>query len=134
MTYTYQNQERSEKINNKAELLTKRKYLRNNSSNAEIVLWNSLKSSLLGGNKFRRQHSISNFILDFYCPKKRLAIEIDGDLHFTKTAIEYDKYRTKLLNEYRIRVIRFTNDDVYKKINYVKEAILKELADHPVTS
>ncbi len=126
-----ENDEVLEKLNNLNRLKIKRKDLRNNSTPAENKLWIYLSNSKLAGRKFRRQHSIGNFILDFYCPKERLAIELDGDVHFTKSAIEYDIYRTKFINEYRIKVIRFTNDTVLNNIDYVLEDILKNFNNHP---
>ena len=122
--YQYSLNETSQKINNKFSLLPKRKYLRNNSSKAAVFLWNHLKNSQQG-RKFRRQHSVGHFILDFYCATERLGIEIDGDLHFEKSAVEYDIHRTKLLENFRIKIIRFTNQDVYKKMDYVLGEIRK---------
>jgi len=61
-----------------------------------------LKHSNLGGYKFRRQHSVGSYILDFYCPSEKLAVELDGDSHFTDAAIEYDDVRTAYLNALNI--------------------------------
>ena len=72
-----------EKIHNKIELKGKRKFLRNNSASAEAMLWLLLKGKQLEGRKFRRQHSVGNYVLDFYCPSEKLAVELDGEPHFT---------------------------------------------------
>jgi very-short-patch-repair endonuclease len=86
-----------------------------------------LKQSQLGDVKFRRQHSVGRYIVDFYCPSERLAIELDGDSHFTDEAREYDRERTAFLNSLNIRVLRFHNTDVYENLDAVCERILEEL-------
>ncbi|MBU3982046.1 MAG: DUF559 domain-containing protein, partial [Proteobacteria bacterium] len=75
-----------------------RKGLRNNATPAEIKLWGMLQHSNLGGYKFRRQHSVGSYILDFYCPFEKLAIELDGDTHFTDEAIAHDMKRTSMIS------------------------------------
>ena len=79
---------------------------------AEIEFWKAIKGRQLGGIKFRRQHSIEWYILDFYSAGLRVAVEIDGDSHETPEAKMYDHKRTELLESYGIRVIRFTNDEI----------------------
>ena len=86
-----------------------------------------MQHSNLNGYKFRRQHSVGYYILDFYCPSARLAIELDGDSHFTEEAIAYDKERTAFLNALNIRVIRFLNSDVFDNLEEVCNQILTEL-------
>jgi len=114
-------------FHNRPELKFRRKELRNNSTPAEIKLWSMLQHSNLGGNKFRRQHSVGAYILDFYCPSEKLAVELDGDSHFTDEAIEYDRERTAYLNALNIKVLRFLNTDVYDNLNVVGERILEEI-------
>ncbi len=111
------------KIYNRKYLELRRKELRNNSTKAEIILWKYLKGSQLEGRKFRRQQSIGNYIVDFYCPKERLVIELDGEVHFKKDAIEYDKLRTEYLESIFIKVIRFENYEVIYNINKVLKTI-----------
>lgn len=101
-------------------LKQKRQSLRNNSTDAEVLLWERLKGSQLGV-KFRRQHSVDYYIFDFYCPKWRLAIEVDGSSHFSKA--EYDKYRTKYLEAFNIKVIRFWNSEVINNLDWVVNQI-----------
>ena len=84
-----------------------RKDLRNNLTPAEATLWKYLQNSKLDGRKFRRQHSIKNYILDFYCPSEKLGIELDGSSHNGFASDEYDNERTAELNKLRIRIIRF---------------------------
>ncbi|HEX8545618.1 MAG TPA: endonuclease domain-containing protein [Cytophagaceae bacterium] len=113
----------SEQINNKKALLEFRKSLRNNSTSAEVTLWTYLQKRQLEGRKFRRQHSVGNYILDFYCPSERLCVELDGAGHFTEEGMKNDEERTRYLNSFDIRVIRFENQDVFNHINNVLEAI-----------
>lgn len=108
-------------VNNIKSLFYRRKDLRNNSTSEEILLWLRLKNSRLGF-KFRRQHSIGGYIVDFYCPSKKLAIEIDGSEHFTKEGKEYDKIRTKFLEGLNKKVIRFCNVEINTSLD---EAIKK---------
>jgi very-short-patch-repair endonuclease len=111
-------------IHNRPVLKSRRKELRNNSTSAEKLLWSILQHSNLGGYKFRRQHSVGAYILDFYCPSEKLAIELDGASHFTDEAPEYDRRRTAYLNALNIKVLRFLNTDVYGNLNAVCEKIL----------
>ncbi len=116
-------------INNIKKFIYRRKELRNQSTPQEILLWNKLKHSQLGF-KFRRQHSIGSYILDFYCPSKKLAIEIDGSQHFEKESKEYDNIRTDYLHALDIQVLRFTNGEVNTNITGVLERIHAGLQDH----
>ena len=86
---------------------------------AEILLWSILKDKGFGGYKFRRQHSVGNYILDFYCPKKRLAIELDGSQHFTDDGLEYDEARNDFLVSVGIKVVRYSNREVFDNLNGV---------------
>jgi len=104
-----------------------RKELRNSSTAAEAVLWNSLKDSQLLGRKFRRQASIGRFIVDFYCPECRLIVELDGARHFSMTIDEYEQERTKYLEAEGLRVIRFENKELYENLDRVLETIKEAL-------
>ena len=121
-------------IHNRPILKSRRKELRNNSTPAEKLLWSVLQHSNLGGYKFRRQHSVGAYILDFYCPSECLAVELDGDSHFTDEAIEYDRERTAYLNSLGIKVLRFLNTDVYDNLNVVCERILEEIKGENLTN
>lgn len=105
----------------------RRQELRNNSTKAEQLLWKQLKDSRFLNLKFRRQQGIGRYIVDFYCSDCKLAIEIDGDSHFEENAEEYDRIRTEFLNSEGIRVVRFTNTDVYKNMNGVLEKLKIEI-------
>ena len=101
--------------------------LRNKMTEAEKILWEVLKSKKLGGYKFRRQHSILKFILDFYCHTAKLGIEIDGENHNLKDQKFYDDDRTEILKEFGIKIIRFQNVDIIENLEEVKLKILSEL-------
>ncbi|MBU0577217.1 endonuclease domain-containing protein [Patescibacteria group bacterium] len=103
-----------------------RKKLRNNMPPAEIFLWNVLKNKQINGLKFRRQYSIGPFVVDFYCPKLKLAIEADGDSHFSEEAYRYDKKRQTYIERYKIKFLRFTNDEIYEFLDGVVQIITEE--------
>ena len=98
---------------------------------AEVALWKVLRNKQANGHKFRRQYSVDNYILDFYCPSAKLAIEIDGDSHFSEIAIQSDEIRQKAIEARGIRFLRFTNRDVYENMDAVFENILKHLPPLP---
>lgn len=100
-----------------------RKSLRNNATTAEATLWRFLKKSQLVGRKFRRQHSIGNYVVDFYCPAEKLVIELDGESHFHQSSYEYDKGRTEYLQSLNLRILRFENDEVFKTTESVLDKI-----------
>ena len=105
------------------DLVQRRKELRKNGTASEVILWQALKSRKLFGRKFRRQHSIGYFILDFYCPTEKLGIELDGKLHYTENGRFRDKEKTGYLNYYGIRIIRFENQLIHDDLNYVLNTI-----------
>jgi len=101
------------KLNNRSYLKRIRKKLRNNMTPTEARLWILLKEKKLEGRKFRRQFSVANYVIDFYCPKEKLAIELDGAYHFTPYQMAKDKQRDAFLNSIGIRVLRFENKCVW---------------------
>ncbi|MFS4494644.1 endonuclease domain-containing protein [Maribacter sp. 2308TA10-17] len=92
----------------------------------EEILWEELKNKPLGF-KFRRQHPINFFILDFYCHQKRLSIEIDGEYHASIEQQEKDQLKTEYLNSVGIKEIRFKNKKVLDDLEFVLAKIHKEL-------
>lgn len=100
-----------------------RRELRSEATPAERTLWSYLRRSELSGRKFRRQHGAGPYILDFYCPAERLAIELDGYSHTLPDVQEYDKERDAYLETSRIRVLRFRNDEVFSDIQSVLKRI-----------
>mgnify|MGYP000111582110 CR=1 FL=1 len=103
--------------------------LRENMTEAEKVLWEALRAKKLDGLKFRRQHPIGIYILDFYCHAKRLAIELDGGYHENEEQKKFDEARTFHLKEVLIDEIRFKNEEVLtnlpKVLNEIKSKITK---------
>lgn len=113
-------------IHNKKYLKNYRKDLRNNLTSAEAKLWSLLKSKQLEGRKFRRQHSIDNFIIDFYCPKEKLVIELDGQVHYNPVSEGKDYKRDLILKNYGITVLRFENKMIFEQQEIVLNAIKEE--------
>ncbi len=101
--------------------------LRNNLTEAENILWQELRNRKLDGFKFRRQHQIDIFIVDFYCHKKKLVIELDGGIHNVEDIEEYDIARSEELKIFGIKVIRFNNEEVYQNLDSVLINIKQEL-------
>ncbi len=114
-------------LHNVKKLYTRRKELRNNATKQESLLWENLKHSKLGV-KFRRQHSIGFYIADFYCPSRKLIIEIDGSSHNSDEQKLYDKDRTEFLLVTGTHVIRFTNNQIDTDIGTVLETITNILS------
>lgn len=114
-------------IYNNTKLKFLRKNLRNNPTPAESALWEQLRAGRLNGTRWRRQYSIGNYILDFYCPKARLCIELDGEMHFTAQGDTADFDRTEYLNSLGITVIRFENCEIWKDPDKVLIAIKQAL-------
>ncbi len=101
----------------------KRRALRANMTPAEVALWKMLKNKQLMGRRFRRQHSIGFYIVDFYCAEERLIIELDGEVHKYKS--DYDCERTQYLEALNYKVIRFENRLVFE----TQEAVLNAICD-----
>ncbi len=97
--------------------------LRRNTTVAEKILWEHLRDRKLEGEKFRRQHPLKKFVVDFYCYKLRLGIELDGEQHSVPTQVFYDNDRTEILEGYTIRILRFTNQEVIETIDIVLSKI-----------
>jgi very-short-patch-repair endonuclease len=95
--------------------------LRKSMTSSESLLWDKLKGKQLLGLRFRRQHLIDMFIVDFYCHTAKLVIEIDGEIHMDQ--IEYDDGREADIEKYNIKIIRFTNEEVNNNIEVVTQKI-----------
>ena len=111
---------------NKKNLKDLRKELRRNMTSAEAFLWNELKDNKIEGRKFRRQHSINNFIVDFYCASEQLILELDGEVHLNPTAEEKDRRRDRILEGMGLKVLRFENKMVFENL----ESVLREIRDN----
>lgn len=112
------------KVHNQQRSTPSRRTLRQNLSEPEQRLWYHLRDKRLQGSKWRRQQSFGKYVVDFYCAQVRLAVEIDGDSHFTDEAEVYDNKRTAYLNTNGIQVLRYTNHDVMHNI----ERVLTDIA------
>jgi len=88
-----------------------RRKLRKNMTAAEVALWLMIKNKQLNNERFLRQYSVGRYIVDFYCPKHKLAVELDGEVHLYQE--EYDAKRTEYLNTLGITVLRFENFEVF---------------------
>lgn len=127
-----------EKINNLPYLKTFRKNLRSNLTPAEATFWKVVQNKQFEGRKFRRQHSVGSYILDFYCPSEKLAVELDGEVHFNEIAREYDYERKLFLENYGIKVLRFENKLVFEDLEWVLSVIKNNFGwskttPHPTT-
>ncbi len=100
-----------------------RREMRSSLTPAEAALWRILKDSGLDGRKFRRQHSVGGYILDFYCPAEKLAVELDGQPHFSDTGRVHDRTRRLYLEDKGIRVIRIENKYVFEDPEWVIDLI-----------
>ena len=117
------------RIYNRKEEYNKRKILRHNMTRAENLLWYQLKGKKINGFKFRRQYSVGKYVIDFYCPKLKLAIEIDGVTHTSDEEVEYDIHRQKEIESFGIRFLRFTNLEIYECLFDVLDRIKKKTQD-----
>jgi very-short-patch-repair endonuclease len=107
--------------------------LRKNLTLAEYLLWKKLSDKEIFNVKFRKQHPVSIFIVDFYCHECKLVIEVDGDYHNDEDQKEYDCDRTSDLNNLGLKVIRFTNFEIINEIDQVIKTILRNItADTPL--
>ena len=110
-------------LNNLPKFKTFRRKLRSKLTPAEARLWSLIQNSQIEGRKFRRQHSFDGYILDFYCPKEKLGIELDGEVHLNEKAAQYD-YERKLFMEYfGIKILRFENKYVFDATEWVLDTI-----------
>jgi cobalamin-dependent methionine synthase I/methionine synthase I (cobalamin-dependent)/very-short-patch-repair endonuclease len=112
-----------------AQILAHARELRQNATDAEKLMWAILRNRAFHDAKFRRQHPVSGFILDFYCHEAKLAIELDGSQHNEDEQIKYDEERTRILNEQGIHVIRFWNSDIFGKTKDILDEIWNELEE-----
>ncbi len=104
--------------------------LRNQSTRTEIKLWKCLKGKKFYGYDFHRQKPIDNYIVDFFCPELKLAIELDGYTHGFEKVFEKDNIKMQKLSELGIMVLRFVDDDVTKNIDGVLKCIEEYIRKH----
>jgi len=108
--------------------------LRANTTGAERCLWGRLRRKQLKGCQFYRQKPIGDYIVDFYCPRAKLVVEVDGGHHFSDEVAERDMVRDEYLNALGLKVLRFTNSKVMKNAEGVVEKIRRvmECSDNPL--
>ena len=101
--------------------------LRENMTDAERQLWSKIRMKQLKGCQFYRQKPIGDYIVDFFCPRAKLIIEVDGSQHFINETIEYDRIREEYVRSLGLKVLRFTNTEVLKHVEGVVERIEEEM-------
>jgi very-short-patch-repair endonuclease len=103
--------------------------LRKEMTKPEIILWNRIRRKQVGNLQFNRQKPLGNYIVDFYCPVKKLVIEIDGGQHYENgEIIEEDKEREHFLKKVlKLKIIRFTNDDITQNLASVMDKIIENI-------
>ena len=101
--------------------------LRNNMTKAEETLWEELKKREIFRARWKRQHPIDIFVVDFYCHKYKMVIEVDGDIHLDEEVREHDDGREYDIEKLGVKILRFTNNEILGNIESVKERILKEI-------
>jgi len=111
------------KLYNLEILKSRRRVLRRNPPSPEIIVWNTVRNRQIDGCKFKRQYSVGRFVIDFFCPELKLAVEIDGDTHYKESEQEKDRHRQQYLEKLGIKFLRFTNQDINENLNGVVERI-----------
>lgn len=109
------------------QLKTPSRQLRKNMTEAERSLWSRIRAKQLKGYQFYRQRIIGNYIVDFYCAKAKLVIELDGGQHYSIKGLEKDKIRDDYIKEQKLKVLRFSDRDVFDNLNGVVEKIYEFL-------
>jgi len=113
----------SEKIFNNSVAKSLRQKLRNRMPAPEVILWSKIKGRQLDNLKFRRQYGIRDYVVDFYCTEKKLAIEIGGDSHYDEQGFVDNTSRDDLIRSFGIKILRFTNKEIIENIEGVLEKI-----------
>ncbi|MBL1215131.1 MAG: DUF559 domain-containing protein [Ignavibacteriae bacterium] len=112
---------------NKPELKQRRRQLRQDQTYAEKVMWSQLRNRQFLGIKFKRQYSVDNYVLDYYAPELKLAIELDGSVHNEPEQFEYEKIRQKHIEKFGIKFIRVTNKELLSNPNKTFSKIENEI-------
>jgi very-short-patch-repair endonuclease len=108
---------------------SRRRAFRSSMPDAEVILWSRLQRRQLLGCKFRRQYSVGSYMLDFFSPEIKLAIELDGDSHFRAGAPEHDEKRRQFIESFGIGIIRFLNTEIRENLDGVLERIGREVLE-----
>jgi len=113
-------------------LKDRRRSLRRTQTDAERSFWSKVRNGQFHGLKFFRQYSVGPYILDFYCPEQKFAVELDGGQHNQPENIAYDAERTAFLTGHGISVVRFWNNEVLCEMEGVLESLTQRLITPPV--
>jgi very-short-patch-repair endonuclease len=116
-----------DQLNTLPEMKPFRRKLRKQMTPAEVTLWLMIRNKQLDGERFLRQFSIGHFVVDFYCHKYKLAVELDGQDHFTVEGEQYDARRTEYLNSVGVKVLRFENFEIFQYPSRTLDEIRKYL-------
>jgi very-short-patch-repair endonuclease len=108
-----------------------RRKLRKHLTNAEMILWQALRFKKMKGLRFKRQYSVDHFVIDFYCPEKKLAVEVDGAIHDNPEIKNNDENREGYLKQFGITFLRFKNEEVEKELEKVLLKISTFLDENP---
>ncbi len=117
------------RVYNRSSEKTKRQLFRRVTPKAEQVLWSKLRRRQMLGYKFRRQYSIAAYVVDFYCPAARMAIELDGDSHFQKGSPARDEAKQAAIESFGIHFLRFRNVEIFEHLDVVLAAIARHLLE-----
>jgi very-short-patch-repair endonuclease len=96
-------------------------------TDAEKLLWSRLRAKQMKGRQFYRQRIIGDYIVDFYCPRANLIVELDGGQHYTEEGIEKDHMRVKYMREQGYRILRFSDREIFENLSGVIERIYGDL-------
>ena len=107
--------------------------LRKSMTDAERHLWAKIRMKQLKAYQFYRQKPVGNYIVDFFCPKAKLIIEVDGSQHFVNETIEYDRIRKEYVSSLGLKVLRFTNTEVLTNIEGIIESIIENMQEIPLS-
>jgi very-short-patch-repair endonuclease len=110
-------------VYNKASMLDRRRELRQHATRSEEVIWSHVRREQRVGTKIKRQYSVHGFVIDFYAPSVKLAIELDGSSHDKEFAAGRDAIRQKMIEEYGIHFLRFRDEEIYSDIERVLHTI-----------
>ena len=121
-------------VYNKSTMLDRRRSLRQASTRTEEILWSFVRRNQREGIKFKRQYSVHGFVMDFYAPSVKLAIEIDGSIHDDRYRQAHDQWRQSEIEQYGIRFLRFSNQEILQSLDQVLASIDTTIRELPSTS
>ena len=120
------------RVFNRTEEKAKRRKLRKDMTKAEKILWERLRRRQIKGKRFLRQFSVGKYVIDFYCQELKLVIEVDGEVHYSNEQMEYDRFRQTEIENFRIRFLRFDNNEIFTSIDTVIMKIVDMIEATPL--